>query len=169
MTIQNYLKELKYTKYKICGLCKQKLPLTKNFFYKDKTKICGFQSLCKQCSKLYIKKYYDMNKDILRKKKLLYQQTKNGLQTHRKSVNKQHRLHQKIINDLKLNGCAICGYDNNYSLLHFHHVNKKIKKYQIINCNVTKSDFIDELHKCILLCAWCHRRMHLKCGEKNEK
>ena len=74
----------------------------------------------------------------------------------------------KILHALKINGCAICGYNKCDKALDFHHVNPKYKKYQIIAHHISKPDFINELNKCILLCKNCHSEiemMEIKNGE----
>ena len=65
---------------------------------------------------------------------------------------------------LKSNGCAICGYNKHSSALDFHHVNKKDKKFQLSvgNLSLSEARIVDELNKCILLCANCHREIHHK-------
>jgi len=73
----------------------------------------------------------------------------------------------KIIKDLKINGCAICGYDKYYGALEFHHVNTQTK---IFNCNIkslqeqSTKKYGLELNKCILLCSNCHREIHKNGG-----
>jgi hypothetical protein len=57
--------------------------------------------------------------------------------------------------------CQKCGYDKNYGALQFHHLNPEDKEY-----NWAKLKFrpwkiiINELSKCILLCANCHAETH---------
>lgn len=63
---------------------------------------------------------------------------------------------------LKINGCAICGYNRCIAALDFHHVNPQDKKFQITKQRIYKKNFIDELNKCILLCANCHREIEEK-------
>ena len=78
---------------------------------------------------------------------------------------------RKIIHNLKINGCAICGYDKCDNALDFHHVNPQDKKFQIIAKTVLSSSLIvaEELDKCILLCSNCHREIHAKArGIKND-
>ncbi len=59
--------------------------------------------------------------------------------------------------------CERCGYNKNIAALDFHHINPDEKKFQIdirkfSNTNLT--DLENELNKCILLCANCHREEH---------
>jgi len=68
-------------------------------------------------------------------------------------------LAQEILLDLKQNGCAICGYNKCNRALHFHHTNPKDKKFQINRSTIRKKPvvvLVDEINKCILLCANCH-------------
>lgn len=59
--------------------------------------------------------------------------------------------------------CEICGYDKNISALEFHHIDPTTKEFQIdlrhfSNTNLEKLQ--NELDKCILICANCHRELH---------
>jgi len=57
--------------------------------------------------------------------------------------------------------CALCGYDKNIAVLDIHHINAQDKKYQLSSgsCRSIEED-IEEVKKCILLCANCHREIH---------
>ena len=69
------------------------------------------------------------------------------------------------INKLKLvehkgGKCEICGYDKNISALEFHHLYDKefeISKKKLVTIN---DQILQELDKCILVCANCHREIH---------
>lgn len=66
------------------------------------------------------------------------------------------KLYKQKLKKLKINGCAICGYNKCSSALDFHHVNPADKKYNINLYRIPNKDLIDELNKCILLCKNCH-------------
>ena len=86
-----------------------------------------------------------------------------------KKANKAWRKSNKLIMDnLKINGCAICGYNRCNNALEFHHGNPKDKKYLISKERIQGKDLVDELNKCILLCANCHREIHNKERLNNE-
>lgn len=58
-------------------------------------------------------------------------------------------------------GCSICGYNKNYSALHFHHIGDKSFPLDIRNIgNRSLKSLREELSKCILLCANCHAEEH---------
>ena len=67
-------------------------------------------------------------------------------------------LYRKIMKELKINGCAICGYNKCMRALHFHHVNPKDKKFNLMlgNLKYSNGELVEELNKCILLCSNCH-------------
>ena len=70
-----------------------------------------------------------------------------------------------MMHEIKINGCAICGYNKCDTALDFHHVNPENREF---GCNLRtlggyKSErFITELNKCILLCKNCHYELHTK-------
>ena len=58
--------------------------------------------------------------------------------------------------------CCLCGYNKTNAALEFHHINPEDKKYGIAangNCHNLKED-LEEVHKCLLVCANCHREIH---------
>lgn len=59
-------------------------------------------------------------------------------------------------------GCKLCGEKNNI-VLDFHHYDASTKKFGIGDAVVkllSWSRIIEEIKKCIVLCANCHRRVH---------
>lgn len=60
----------------------------------------------------------------------------------------------------KLGGeCINCGYKRCLAALHFHHINKWEKEFNISE----KSNWYDiscEIKKCMLLCSNCHAEIH---------
>lgn len=59
------------------------------------------------------------------------------------------------------NKCQICGYDKCIQALDFHHVNPEEKEFDFKgNTNRSWQATRNEIQKCILLCANCHREVH---------
>ena len=59
--------------------------------------------------------------------------------------------------------CSICGYDKNISSMEFHHLDPSEKEGDIAILSKKSSTWTplkNELDKCILLCANCHREVH---------
>lgn len=60
-------------------------------------------------------------------------------------------------------GCSRCGYHKNLAALEFHHINPTTKSIILKTGSLTnrkKELVLEEIKKCILLCANCHREMH---------
>ena len=60
------------------------------------------------------------------------------------------------------NKCNICGYDKLTGALEFHHIDPTLKQYGIAEngtCHDIEVD-LQEIKKCILVCANCHREIH---------
>jgi predicted DNA-binding protein (UPF0251 family) len=59
--------------------------------------------------------------------------------------------------------CEKCGYNKNIAAFDFHHKNPEEKEYQLDVrklANTSMIKLIEELKKCTLLCANCHREEH---------
>ena len=59
------------------------------------------------------------------------------------------------------NKCACCGYNKCIQALEFHHLNPVEKDFNFgSNSNRSWKDTRNEIQKCILVCANCHREIH---------
>lgn len=57
--------------------------------------------------------------------------------------------------------CQLCGYNKCIQALEFHHVNPEEKELDFgINANRSWAATREEIKKCVLLCANCHREVH---------
>jgi predicted nucleic acid-binding Zn ribbon protein len=59
--------------------------------------------------------------------------------------------------------CHVCGYKKNLAALSFHHVNAEHKEIGLDVrhlSNRTWSAVLEEVSKCVLLCANCHMEQH---------
>jgi len=108
----------------------------------------------------YNKNYYAKHRQNLLVQKKLYYKTEKGKLVRQKASKKQAQICRKLLRELKINGCAICGYNKCTLALQFHHVNPKDKKFNIIMKQMYNKEIISELNKCILLCANCHLEIH---------
>jgi hypothetical protein len=56
--------------------------------------------------------------------------------------------------------CVCCGYDRCLSALEFHHIDRTQKSFSFGNWHVCRwAEIIEELKKCVLVCANCHREV----------
>jgi len=68
-----------------------------------------------------------------------------------------------ILKMYKLNkGCVICGYKKCAAALDFHHIDndKLFNVSQMIREGCSLNKIMEEIKKCELLCANCHRELH---------
>jgi 5-methylcytosine-specific restriction endonuclease McrA len=63
---------------------------------------------------------------------------------------------------LKGGRCQFCGYNRYIGALDFHHVNERIKKFDLSTRGLTRSweKIKKEIEKCVLVCSNCHREIH---------
>lgn len=67
------------------------------------------------------------------------------------------------------NKCGLCGYNKCVQALEFHHINPDEKDFNISGYKVASwSAFVDELKKCVLVCANCHREIHNGVSDVND-
>lgn len=58
--------------------------------------------------------------------------------------------------------CAVCSYKKSKRALTFHHLNPHEKDFGLSARGLTRSwaKIVEELNKCVLLCANCHAEVH---------
>lgn len=75
----------------------------------------------------------------------------------------KYRERRGLVAKIKLDrGCSECGYDAHPAALEFHHLDPSTKKFTI-GQSISKrdiSELLDEIEKCVVLCANCHRVRH---------
>lgn len=74
--------------------------------------------------------------------------------------NSRQRLKERLV--YVMGGqCCICGYKRSITALEFHHINPEEKDFSIsTNANIAFAKASEEVKKCILVCANCHREIH---------
>lgn len=112
--------------------CKCKKEKEIHLFYGDCTKKDKHSVMCIECNKVSSKKNIDYRRDFC--------------------------------NDIKGRmTCCVCG-ESDSSCLDFHHIDEKLeslKKRGVIRQLGIKR-IIEEINKCICLCANCHRKLHTR-------
>ena len=82
-----------------------------------------------------------------------------------------------ILDFIKKDSCEICGYNKSNKSLQFHHKNLNNKFFDVSRGYISKrlksindieNDLIEEINKCVLICANCHADLHFD-KEKFEK
>ena len=80
------------------------------------------------------------------------------------AVRKRRKLIRQKALEYKGARCEMCGYDRCVEALEFHHLTSGTKDFGISSKGYTRSwvKIRQELDKCMLLCANCHREVHSK-------
>ena len=129
---------------KTCSKCKEEKPFSEFYFEHYRQK---YSEWCACCQKDKNKKYYNLNKDKYKKNK--YERVK-WFYDYKKTLK-----------------CSHCG-ENNYIVIEFHHLDPAQKDFGVSMDKIpsenskNKEKFMEEIKKCIPLCANCHRIEHSK-------
>lgn len=85
-----------------------------------------------------------------------------------KAVQKRRDKVKGMAVEYKGGKCQICGYNKCVAAMDFHHPNPNEKDFSISHKGYTRAwkKVKEELDKCILLCANCHREEHFKLDKK---
>ena len=85
-------------------------------------------------------------------------------QYHIRAVHKRRRKIRQMAVEYKGGHCELCGYDRCIDALEFHHNDLAKKKFGISDKGYTRSwkRVMEELDKCMMICANCHRELHAK-------
>jgi hypothetical protein len=78
------------------------------------------------------------------------------------SVSNRRRAMKLKLVEYKGGKCEICGYNKCIDALEFHHLNPDEKDLQVSGKTKAFETLKEEVDKCILVCANCHREIHSK-------
>jgi hypothetical protein len=135
---------------KQCGSCKQEKPIDE-FGWKDKEK-SKRRSACRECMRIYIRNHYYKN--------IPYYIEKAKRQT--KATRK--KIYERLLGYLLLHPCVDCG-ETDPVVLEFDHIEKASKLSQVSRLISEQRPWriiVEEINKCEVRCANCHRRKTAK-------
>jgi hypothetical protein len=138
---------------KICGKCKQNLDVSD--FYKDKTKKDGLSWDCKDCCSKKSKKYRQNSNVPNLSTKKWREKNPNKKKEYNKKLYDKVKLFQQTF--MKNNPCE-CGVSD-IECLDYHHIDQQTMEKRIPSIH-TFNKSIEEMIKCIVVCANCHRKIH---------
>lgn len=80
------------------------------------------------------------------------------------AVSKRRKKVRQMAIDHKGGSCQICGYNKCIEALEFHHIDSLQKDFNISAKGHSRSwvRVKAEIEKCMLVCANCHREIHVK-------
>ena len=125
--------------YKTCSQCKVGKPISE-FNFKN-TAAGVHQSYCKECGKRLTRSHYRNNK-------------RQYLDRNVRSYMKR----RELVRQLKSCPCADCGVQYPYYVMDFDHREGETKEYQLNRIDrMTTRAILNEIKKCDVVCANCHR------------
>lgn len=129
---------------KTCVICKQIKVETE--FYKNKARKDGLQNFCKACNSLKVKRHYKLNSE--------YYKSRSAIRNKQQRADHQMRVAEYLV----LHPCVDCG-ERDIDVLDFDHVRGvKLSGVCRLIGNASWSTVEDEIRKCDVRCANCHRR-----------
>lgn len=131
-------------KTKMCSTCKRRLALS--CFSQNASTKDGLSKICRECKKVYQRRYYRANRDAFCA----------NTQARRDEIRGWFKEYKSTLK------CSRCGEDH-LACLQFHHCDptEKIKDVSVMVYNsYAISKILDEIAKCIVLCANCHLKEH---------
>ena len=135
---------------KKCTRCKKE-KLVEKFNFKNKAKNIR-QSHCKECTRFFIKNHYNKNRE--------YYLTKS----HKRNKFLRYNINNYVKNHLSTHPCVDCG-EKDITVLEFDHTGEltKLKAVShLIRARYSISKIQEEINKCEVRCANCHRRKTAK-------
>lgn len=147
LTLEEIATKIKSTKTKVNLFCRKN---NINLYFKNK-----FCSECKEIKSTSEFLIVEKNN-----KEIFYYYCNDCI---KKRSRKKDKNCKQIAVNYKGGKCEICGYNTSLKALEFHHKDPEQKEFSISKYRYIKiidGDFKQELDKCLLLCANCHREEH---------
>ena len=134
---------------KVCCFCKQEKKECE--FSKNSSKVDGLQTMCKACNSYRCKARYKTHGPRMREQIKVATKIRRGA------------LIEHVLHYLYKNPCVDCG-ESDVLVLEFDHVRgkKKMAISQMVSGEYTKRLIDEEIAKCDVRCANCHRRRTAK-------
>lgn len=128
---------------KRCNTCHEEKLLSE--FRKDKSKADGRRYECKVCSRLYHKSAY---------------MEKYADRVQARFQKRYQTVKEKVL-QLRLNNPCMCCGESEPACLEFHHLDPSQKEFGVTSSSNRSWDKMwEEIQKCVVLCANCHRKVH---------
>lgn len=135
---------------KRCSICKESKP--KSAFNRNAHKGDGLQNVCRECNRENSKKYYAKNSDRIKKQNAASRKIRHNINRKR------------VFEYLSNNPCTDCG-ESDPVVLEFDHRENFKKEGNIsamLRDGIPWERIYNEIKKCEVRCANCHRRKTAK-------
>lgn len=129
---------------KTCSRCNKEFPM-ESFLFKNKS--TGLRiSECPECNKKLKRECYHRH----------FEKNKTKINIRNKEF---REIRNEFLRQKKYTGCVIC-QEKDIGCLDFHHLGDKKYNISSIFTNLSIKEIEEEIQKCIILCANCHRKLH---------
>jgi hypothetical protein len=78
----------------------------------------------------------------------------------KKSLYRRNKVKLLLLKGGKCSKCFLAYDKTNACVFHFHHINPKLKKFNLSFSNYAWKRILKEAKKCVVLCANCHEMEH---------
>lgn len=146
----------------VSNICKKKNGLGQKIIELTPEKIQEAQELYNKLGNIKkVSKELGISFDRLRN--VIISETITPKSSYENLKNRRKRIKEELL-EYKGGKCQICGYQKCSSALEFHHLNPEEKDFSLSTTSSYKNidKMKQEVDKCILVCANCHREIHYK-------
>ena len=152
---------------KVCSQCGKEFPATLEFFHKDSCSKYGLHSWCEKCflekSNKASRKWKAANKERVKHTHREWVHARGGSAKYRRELYSDRLT---ALDELKDSPCNDCGKKFPPVAMDFDHVQgEKTRTISYLVRNSTWEAVLEEIAKCELVCANCHRVRTSKRGE----
>ena len=129
---------------KHCQECRQEKPYDE--FAKNKVKRDGYQDKCRECKATYNKIYYEKTKHV------------HNPARYQRRIDEAAAVREYIKKYKTNRPCADCGIQYPYYVMDFDHQSDKLFTIGSAAGNKSLKAIKEEIEKCEVVCANCHRQ-----------
>lgn len=143
-----------------CSKCKEFKD--ENLFHNNKARHNGKSAYCIPCDNERKKRYSKTEKGKAGSRRRSSEYRKKNPKKVARAQKESRVKRQKIVNNYKKGGCVVCGYNKCSEALDLHHLDGSTKTETVANLVFSRGieALEEELKKCVVLCANCHREHH---------
>lgn len=125
---------------------------------KDISEFSKGRRACKLCRRITSNKDYHARNKEYRKKYSWALRSPESKEKKREKDRIRREQRTLYLNNIKSSGCSICE-EKNIVCIDFHHTTDD-KEFELSKTSNLTPRLVEEIKKCILLCANCHRKHH---------
>ena len=133
-----------------------------DLFYNNKNKHDGKAWACKACDNKRTSAQRRTEKGKALALERSRRHAKRNPEKRKAACLKNKEKKRQVVNEARSSGCVVCGYNKCNEALDFHHIDSSTKDRSVseLLCSGSMAALKEEISKCVVLCANCHREHH---------